>query len=150
DAVAILPIRMGDNGDEEVLLIRQYRHPIRHIMWEIPAGLLDVEGETAELAAHRELGEEVDMVAGSLEPLINMYATTGCSDEQYMIFIARDVHASDVVFDRQDEEAEIESFWVPLSRVCQAIYAGDLRSPTLVTAILAYIGKQSVFLNGSK
>ena len=38
DAVAVLPVREGEKG-EEVLLIRQYRHPIRRIMWEIPAGL---------------------------------------------------------------------------------------------------------------
>jgi ADP-ribose pyrophosphatase len=57
-AVAVLP--MNDAG--EVLLIKQYRHPIGMDLWEIPAGLLDVEGEDFVAGAARELAEEADLV----------------------------------------------------------------------------------------
>ena len=53
-AAAIVAI----DDDERVLLIQQYRHPIRHRDWEIPAGLLDKEGESALETAKRELQEE--------------------------------------------------------------------------------------------
>ena len=56
---------MNDAG--EVLLIKQYRHPVGMDLWEIPAGLLDVEGEDFVAGAARELAEEADLVAGQLE-----------------------------------------------------------------------------------
>ena len=62
-AVAVLP--MNDAG--EVLLIRQYRHPVGMDLWEIPAGLLDVEGEDFVVGAARELAEEADLAAARLE-----------------------------------------------------------------------------------
>lgn len=59
-AVAIVALR-GQAGSEEVLLINQYRHPVRAVLWEVPAGLLDVAGEDPLAAAQRELREEADM-----------------------------------------------------------------------------------------
>lgn len=140
DAVAVLPIREGERG-EEVLLIRQYRHPIRRIMWEIPAGLLDIEGEGAEVAARRELYEEADLVGGELMQLVQLYATPGCSTELYTIYAARGCEQADEPFERTEEEAAIERFWIPFDDVLRAVRAGDLRSPTLVTAVLAYASR---------
>ena len=57
DAVAILAVRPGLAGDE-VLLIRQYRHPVQSVLWEIPAGLLDVAGEEPSFAAPRAASQE--------------------------------------------------------------------------------------------
>ena len=56
DAVAVVPVREGEGGTE-ILLIRQYRHPTRSVLWEIPAGLLDKPGEDTLQAAERELAE---------------------------------------------------------------------------------------------
>ena len=56
-AVAVLAV----DADERVLVIKQYRHPIRSRDWELPAGLLDAEGESKLDAAKRELAEEVDL-----------------------------------------------------------------------------------------
>lgn len=137
DAVAVLPIREGERG-EEVLLIRQYRHPIRRIMWEIPAGLLDIEGEGAEAAARRELYEEADLVGGELTQLVQLYATPGCSTELYAIYVARGCEQAEEPFECTEEEAAIERFWLPFDDVLKAVRAGDLRSPTLVTAVLAH------------
>ena len=60
-AVAILAL----DDQDRVLLIRQYRHPVGMTQWEIPAGILDVEGEHPAKAAARELGEEADLSAGA-------------------------------------------------------------------------------------
>src|SRR2546430_6256668 len=53
-AVAVLAL---DNV-QQVLLIRQYRHPVGRLLWEIPAGLRDVAGEPPWATARRELLEE--------------------------------------------------------------------------------------------
>jgi 8-oxo-dGTP pyrophosphatase MutT (NUDIX family) len=60
-AVAILPM----NNDGEILLLKQYSHPVGMDLWEIPAGLLDVEGEEFQAGAARELAEEADLSAGT-------------------------------------------------------------------------------------
>ena len=61
-AVAVVVMR-GEQGAEEILLERQYRHPVNASLWEIPAGLLDIPGEDPLVAAERELAEEADLVA---------------------------------------------------------------------------------------
>ena len=59
-AVVIVALR-GDGGEEEILLERQYRHPVRAKLWEVPAGLLDIPGEDplvgAQRAVRRNLSE---------------------------------------------------------------------------------------------
>ena len=62
-AVSIVALREVD-GRDQVLLIRQYRHPVGSFEWELPAGLLDVAGEKPWLCAARELYEEADLSAG--------------------------------------------------------------------------------------
>ena len=76
-AVAI--VALDDAG--RVLLIQQYRHPLRHSDWELPAGLLDVAGEEPLEAARRELAEEADLVAAHWEPLVSSWTTPGGNDE---------------------------------------------------------------------
>ena len=69
-AVAVVAMR-GEVGCEEVLLERQYRHPVRASLWEIPAGLLDIPGEDPLVAAERELAEETDLKAGCWDVLVD-------------------------------------------------------------------------------
>ena len=61
------------DDDDRVLLIQQYRHPIRHRDWEIPAGLLDIAGESPLETAQRELMEEADLVAADWQPLVSVF-----------------------------------------------------------------------------
>ena len=131
DAVAILAVRPGPAGDE-VLLIRQYRHPVQSVLWEIPAGLLDMAGEDPRAAAARELAEETDCQAQSYAPL------AGCSDEQLTVYLATGISDTPERFEREDEEAEIETRWFPLDDVVAAVLAARLRSPSLVVGVLAY------------
>lgn len=141
DAVAVLAVRDGKSG-EEVLLIRQYRHPVRHLMWEIPAGLLDVVGEDPVEAAARELAEEADLGASTFSFLASFYPSPGCSDEQLDIYLARGVYSVETDFEREDEEEEIETAWVPLHDVVAGVLAGHLHCPSLVTGVLAYAVSQ--------
>lgn len=125
------------DDDERVLLIQQYRHPIRHRDWEIPAGLLDVDGEAPRETAIRELAEEADLVAQTCEPLLSIFTTPGGNDEVVHIFLARGLAASGQVHDREDEEADIRIEWVPLAEAVDAVLSGRLRNGILAAGVLA-------------
>lgn len=131
-AVAILAL----DDDERVLLIRQYRHPIRTRSWEVPAGLLDVAGEAPLVAAQRELGEEADLAAATWHVLADFQNSPGGSDEAIRVYLARDVSALPA-FARHDEEADIEVRWVQLDDVVDAVLARRVQSPSLVVGALA-------------
>jgi len=125
--------------DEEgrVLLIQQYRHPIRQRDWELPAGLLDVAGEDPMDAARRELAEEADLVASAWEPLISIHTTPGSNSEIVHIYLATALSAADAAFARTDEEADIRLAWVPLSEAADGVLAGRLRNGILAAGVLA-------------
>jgi len=134
-AVAIIAI----DEEDRVLLVSQYRHPVRSELWEPPAGLLDVAGEPAVVAAARELAEEADLRADTWHVLVDFYTTPGGSSERIEIFLARGLH--EVPVDerhvRLDEEADMVPVWVPLDDAVDAVLAGRLHSPTAVVGVLA-------------
>lgn len=132
-AVAILAL----DDDGRVLLIQQYRHPIRHRDWELPAGLLDIAGEEPLEAAKRELAEEADLVAAHWEPLVSSWTTPGGNDEMIHIFLATGISAAESAHDREDEEADIRVEWVPLPAAVDAVLAGRMRNGILSIGVLA-------------
>lgn len=134
-AVAVLV--MNDAG--QVLLINQYRHPVRMTLWEIPAGLLDVEGEDYLAAAVRELAEEADLVAEDWNVLADLFLSPGSSREELRIYLARGLHWIPEAerHERFHEEAEIKMLWVDLDDAVQAVLEGRLHSPSAAAAVLA-------------
>nr|WP_240949051.1 NUDIX hydrolase [Microbacterium sp. CFH 90308] len=120
-----------------MLLIQQYRHPIRHRDWEIPAGLLDVDGESPLETARRELAEEVDLQAADWEPLVSIFTTPGGNDEIVHLFLARGLSPAGAVHAREDEEADIVLEWVALDEVIAGILAGRLRNGIMTIGALA-------------
>jgi ADP-ribose pyrophosphatase len=137
-AVAVLAL----DDQERVLLIRQYRHPVRSRDWEIPAGLLDVDGEPPFEAAKRELAEEADLKADRWDVLADFMNSPGGSNEMIRIYLAREV--SEVpAFDRTDEEADIEVRWVPLDEVVDAVLTRKVQSPSLVIGVLAAVAARA-------
>ncbi|MFV0253896.1 MAG: NUDIX domain-containing protein [Beutenbergiaceae bacterium] len=124
---------------ERVLLIRQYRHPARTYLWEIPAGLLDIPGEVLVEAAARELAEEADLTASRWHTLVDFYTSPGNSDEALRIFLARDVAPvpSAQTFQRTAEELEIIAEWVPLTDAVALVHQGSIHNPSAVVGILA-------------
>lgn len=132
-AVAVLAL----DDDDNVLLIRQYRQPISARDWELPAGLLDVPGEQAVLAAQRELGEETDLEASDWRLLCEFFTTPGGSNEAIRVFLARGLTATPHAFERFDEEAELETRWVPLDEVVESVLRRELTNSILGFAVLA-------------
>ncbi|MBV7363593.1 NUDIX hydrolase [Actinomycetaceae bacterium TAE3-ERU4] len=136
-AVAVVPMREVD-GREQVLMIRQYRHPVRKFLWEFPAGLLDVEGEDYLSAAQRELAEETDLRAATWDVLIDFFASPGGHTESLRIFLARDLEFLDTNdFQREDEEALFEWAWIDLDEAVKAVHAGKIHNPNAVMGTLA-------------
>ncbi len=132
-AVAVLAL----DEDDRALLIKQYRHPVRTREWEIPAGLLDLHGEPPLAAAKRELAEEADLEADDWSVLAEFYTSPGGSDEAIRIYLARTVRPTAHVFDRTEEEADIEKRWVPLDAVVDAVLERRIQNPSLIVAALA-------------
>ncbi|WP_395246102.1 NUDIX domain-containing protein [Agromyces sp. MMS24-K17] len=132
-AVGVLAL----DDDDRVFLIKQYRHPIRTRDWEIPAGLLDVDGEGPLAAAKRELAEEGDLVAAEWSVLIDINTSPGGSDEVIRVFLARGLSSAPEAFGREDEEADLETRWVPLDECIDAVLAGRLHNAPLAVALLA-------------
>ncbi|MCU1409348.1 MAG: ADP-ribose pyrophosphatase [Rhodoglobus sp.] len=132
-AVAILAL----DERERVLLIKQYRHPVRMRDWELPAGLLDIHGEAPLLAAQRELAEEADLVAETWDLLTEFMTSPGGSNEVLRVYLARGVSAAPEAFARTEEEAGIELRWVPLDDVVDAVLSRDLQNSILAIAALS-------------
>lgn len=132
-AVAVIAL----DDEDRVLLLSQYRHPARHVLWEPPAGLLDVEGEPPALAAARELAEEADLVADSWSVLLEFFTSPGGSSERIVVFLARGLRAAPELFAREHEEAAMVPVWVPLDDAVEAVLGGRLQSPTTTVGILA-------------
>jgi len=132
-AVAVLVL----DDQDRVCLIRQYRHPIRTREWELPAGLLDFAGESALAAAQRELAEEVDLVAADWALLSDFHTSPGGSNESLRVYLARGVSDAHEVFDRTDEESEIEKRWVALDEVVDAVLGRRVQNSILAIAVLA-------------
>lgn len=134
-AVAVLAL----DDAEQVLLVRQYRHPVGAELWELPAGLLDVSGEPQVEAAARELAEEADVVAGAWWHLVDYLASPGGSDELVRIYLARDL--TDVPLAhrhvRTHEEHGMVVERVPLDEVVAAVLDGRVRNPSAVVGVLA-------------
>lgn len=129
--------------DLEVLLINQYRHPVKARLWEIPAGLLDHPHEDRLSAAQRELWEETGYQADTWQVLADFFTSPGCTSEHLRIYLARDLsEVKGQSFAREDEEQHLLSAWVPLPQAMQAIKAGQIHSPSAV------LGLQATWLAG--
>jgi 8-oxo-dGDP phosphatase len=135
-AVAVLAL----DASERVLLIRQYRHPVGRLLWEIPAGLRDVAGEPPWQTAQRELLEEAGYRARDWRVLADFFSSPGFSTERLHVFLARDLE--EVPEDERDfvpeaEEASLVLGWLPLDQAMGKIFAGELHNGPAIIAILA-------------
>lgn len=134
-AVGVLAL----DEQDRVLLLRQYRHPVRSYLWEPPAGLLDVPGEDPLLAARRELAEEADLTADEWHVLVDYYNSPGGSTEAFRCYLARGLHdvPEDERHDREHEERDMVPAWVDLDEAVRLVLAGELHNPHAVTSVLA-------------
>jgi len=124
---------------DRVLLVRQYRHPVRSYLWEPPAGLLDVEGEDPLAAARRELAEEADLLADEWHLLVDYFNSPGGSTEAFRCYLARGLHGvpESERHKRHGEERDMQTAWVSLDDARDLVLRGRLHNPTAVCGVLA-------------
>jgi 8-oxo-dGDP phosphatase len=138
-SVAVLAL----DEQDRVVVLRQYRHPVRQKLWEIPAGLLDVPGENPLHAAQRELYEEAHVKAETWRVLADVYTTPGGCDEAVRIFLARDLsEAEGERFEAEHEEIDLELDRVPLGELVRGVLAGELHNTCLVVGVLSLVAAQ--------
>ena len=133
-AVAILAL----DDAQRVLMIKQYRHPVGRLLWEIPAGLQDHDGETPLQTAQRELLEETGCRASQWHLLLDYFSSPGYSTERIRIFLARGVkQAAHNGYVREQEEKYIVADWVPLAEAVRLALAGKLHNGPAIAGVLA-------------
>jgi ADP-ribose pyrophosphatase len=126
------------DDEERVLLVRQYRHPVRQRLWEPPAGLLDEPAEDPLVTARRELFEETHHEAARWDVLVDAFTSPGMTDEAIRIYLARDVRpAEGDRHEAEDEERDMPVAWFPLDDAVGAVLAGRLHNPLAVMGLLA-------------
>jgi ADP-ribose pyrophosphatase len=114
-AVGILPL-----DGESVWLTRQPREVVGALAsLEVPAGKLDVEGESPLQTAQRELAEEIGQQAGRWTELFVFYGSPGFTDERVWLYLAEDL--SEAPETAADEDERIEVVRWPLDRLSEAI-----------------------------
>jgi ADP-ribose pyrophosphatase len=124
---------------DRVVLIKQYRHALGARIWELPAGLRDVDGEDPALTAARELAEEADLTAGRFDKLVELHTSPGFSTEHVLVYLARDLaEVPDTDrFARHDEEADLEVVRVALDEAVAMVLRGEITNAAAVAGLLA-------------
>lgn len=144
-AVAIVAL----DGAGRVLMIRQYRHPVGRMLWEIPAGLRDVDGEPTRATAERELLEEAGYRAIDWHVLTDYFSSPGFTDERLRVFLARgltEVPHAERNFVPRHEEAHLRVAWIPLKDAVGLILGGELHNgPAVVGILSAYAASRDGF-----
>lgn len=151
---AVAVVAVDEAG--RVLLIRHYRHPAGHLLWEIPAGTLDVDGEEPRATAERELLEETGYRARDWRVLADFFSSPGISTERILVFLARGVtwvpESERGGYVRQHEEAHLLVRWVPLEEAIGRFLSGDFHNGVTAVGILsayaAHQGGNSVMREG--
>lgn len=135
-AVAI--VALDDDG--KVVLVNQYRPAVAARLDELPAGLLDVDGEPALEAAKRELAEETGLTAQEWNVLVDLHSSPGFSNEAVRIYLARGISAGPVGgFTAEHEELTMTAYREPLSEAVRRVLAGSITNSSAVAGILAAV-----------
>jgi ADP-ribose pyrophosphatase len=122
---------------DTVLLVRQYRHPAKDWLWELPAGSID-PGEDAADAARRECHEELGLIAGEVERVGEMWPLPGYCTEYMTFFRATGVRApaeGDPAA-HKDEDEDIEAHAFTLAQVRRMVLDGEIKDLKTAAALI--------------
>lgn len=118
---------------QEVVLVKQYRHPAGEYLLELPAGKLE-DNDSPDRAARRELSEEAGYESDDLHLLTTAYPAPGYCGEKLYIYLARNLRE---VERRPDFDEELEVVYLPFKAACQMIYTGEIQDAKTIIGLLA-------------
>jgi ADP-ribose pyrophosphatase len=118
--------------DGTVAFVKQYRHPTRKFVLELPAGKLDPGERPAETAA-RELEEELGIVAGRLEQLSEFYTTPGFCAERLWVFLATELRETE---HRLEDDEIIEVVRMPFARALALVATNEIDDAKTIIGLL--------------
>jgi ADP-ribose pyrophosphatase len=121
--------------DRSILLVHQYRYPIKGRVYELPAGKLDAAEDPLSCAA-RELEEETGYMAGSWKKLTAIYTTPGFCSEQLHIFLATNLRLSPSGQHLEEGELDLEVKRIPFQRAVEMIERGEIVDGKTICGIL--------------
>ncbi|MDR4949758.1 NUDIX hydrolase [Neobacillus cucumis] len=129
--VCVLPI----TNDHEVVCLRQYRHAVNSWQWELPAGMIDSEGDSPLDVAKRELEEETGYVAEHWLELGSFYPSPGSTTEEIFLFAAAGLTATE---QRLENSEQIELHYLQMEELKELVVKGDFKHGAGLAAILRY------------
>jgi 8-oxo-dGTP pyrophosphatase MutT (NUDIX family) len=131
-AVGILPVL----PDEQLVLVRQYRHAVGRMLLEIPAGTRE-PGEGPEACAIRELREETGCVTPELKELVRFFVSPGWATEELIVYLATDVTGGPAA---PEADEMLEVVQVRPDTVVHLIRSGEIADSKTIIALLAFLG----------
>jgi ADP-ribose pyrophosphatase len=129
-ASAILPFIDKNN----IILVKQYRYPLRQITYELPAGKMD-KGETPLECAVRELREETGYKAKKLEIVLSFYPTATFSTEIIHIFAAFGLEGGN---ENPDEDEFVSKEILNFQDAIRMVKTGVIKDSKTIIALLYF------------
>jgi 8-oxo-dGTP pyrophosphatase MutT (NUDIX family) len=134
-AVGVVPLQLDEEGNPSVVLVRQYRAAFDAPILELPAGMLDVDGEAPIETARRELAEEAGFACRYIEPLTTFLPSPGLTDATLQLFVATDLEPVPLE-PHGPEERHIEIIHLPLDEAVAMVERGEIADAKTVIGLL--------------
>ncbi|RDY24829.1 NUDIX hydrolase [Romboutsia maritimum] len=129
-AVGILAI----TEEGKVVLVKQFRKPIEKVIWEIPAGKLEI-GENPKDCAMRELKEETGYTAQNMKLIHKFFTSAGFSNEKIYIYLATGLEAGE---DKLDDDEFLDVYEIELEEAYNMIIKNEIEdAKTSIGLLLA-------------
>ena len=119
-------------ADGHIALVRQYRHPAKKDLLEIPAGKIDA-GEAPETCAAREIEEELGFRVGRLEKLAEFYSTPGFCAEKLYVYLATELVPTQ---QKLDHDENVEIVFVTLDEALLMVQSGEIEDAKTIIALM--------------
>jgi ADP-ribose pyrophosphatase len=134
DWVAVIPV----TPNNELVMVRQYRHGIEELSLEPPGGLVK-DGQSPEQSAMEELEEETGYRAQEFHLLGWMHPMPAILTNRFYVYLAENVTPTGVL--NPEETEEIEAVLVPVSQLNEYIRSGKITCSVMIAALHLYLNR---------